>query len=114
MERKIRELEHSVLARDTEISRLAKLYSGGQNFDTVKVTFDRESAEDMIHNLKKQNEFVNQENHRLETEIAEIKELLGIADPRDPTDKNRAHLKKLIKELKSRNDLMTQEIRDLT
>jgi len=30
----------------------------------------------------------------------EIKELLGICESRDPTDVDRAHLKKLIRELK--------------
>jgi hypothetical protein len=36
--------------------------------------------------------------------MTEIKELLGICEARDPTDKNRAHLKKLVRELKQRND----------
>lgn len=43
----------------------------------------------------------------------EIKDLLGICEARDPTDKNRAHLKKLIRELKMRNDQMTTEMKDL-
>lgn len=34
----------------------------------------------------------------------EIKELLGICETQDPTDKDRAHLKKLVRELKIRND----------
>ena len=38
------------------------------------------------------------------TEMNEIKELLGICESRDPTDVDRAHLKKLIRELKLRND----------
>ena len=56
---------------------------------------------------------MNEENHRLSTEMQEIKELLGVCESRDPTDVNRAHLKKLVRELKSRNDQMTQEVKEL-
>ena len=47
------------------------------------------------------------------TEMQEIKELLGVCESRDPTDVNRAHLKKLVRELKQRNDQMTQEVKEL-
>ena len=47
---------------------------------------------------------MNSENYKLLTEMNEIKELLGICESRDPTDVDRAHLKKLIRELKNRND----------
>jgi len=36
--------------------------------------------------------------------MSEIKELLGICETKDPTNRDRAHLKKLIRELKARND----------
>lgn len=36
--------------------------------------------------------------------MQEIKELLGVCEPRDPTDRDKAHLKKLVRELKQRND----------
>ncbi len=36
-----------------------------------------------------------------------------MCESRDPTDVNRAHLKKLVRELKSRNDQMTQEVQEL-
>lgn len=64
-------------------------------------------------NLRKQCEFLNEENHRLESEMNEIKELLGICETKDPTNRDRAHLKKLIRELKARNDQMTSEMQDL-
>ena len=47
---------------------------------------------------------MNEENHRLSGEMQEIKELLGVCESRDPTDVNRAHLKKLVRELKQRNE----------
>ena len=45
--------------------------------------------------------------------MQEIKELLGICESSDPTDKDRAHLKKLVRELKSRCDGMTNEKKQL-
>ncbi len=41
----------------------------------------------------------------------EIRELLGLCESHDPTDKDRAHLKKLVRELKSRNESMTREMK---
>jgi hypothetical protein len=41
----------------------------------------------------------------------EIRELLGLCESNDPTDKDRAHLKKLVRELKSRNDQMVKDMR---
>jgi predicted RNase H-like nuclease (RuvC/YqgF family) len=39
--------------------------------------------------------------------------LLGVCETRDPTDKDRAHLKKLVRELKQRNESMSSEVKDL-
>jgi hypothetical protein len=41
--------------------------------------------------------------------MQEIKELLGICESKDPTDKDRAHLKTLVRTLKQRNDTLTSE-----
>jgi hypothetical protein len=48
----------------------------------------------------KHSEFLNSENHKLQNEMQEIKELLGICESKDPTDKDRAHLKTLVRTLK--------------
>jgi len=114
LDSRVKELERAVSTREQEIQRLTLLYKGGQNFDSVKVSFDRQSAEAQISSLAKQNEFLNGENHRLGEEMREIKELLGVCESRDPTDVDRAHLKKLVRELKGRNETMAQEVRDLT
>ena len=45
--------------------------------------------------------------------MMEIKELLGICESHDPTDKNQAHLKKLVRELKTRNDQMTKDMKQM-
>lgn len=63
--------------------------------------------------LTSQNEHLNDENHRLSSELHDIKELLGVCESRDPTDVDRAHLKKLVRELKQRNESMTAETREL-
>lgn len=89
------------------------LYKGGQNFDTVKINYDKMTADETIQKLHKQNEFINSENFKLLTEMNEIKELLGICESHDPTDKDRAHLKKLIRELKQRNDQMQRDIKNM-
>lgn len=59
LDRHIKELERAILVRDQEILRLATLYQGGQNFDTVKVAFDKQTADTEIKNLQNQREFLN-------------------------------------------------------
>lgn len=39
----------------------------------------------------------------------EIKELVGIAESKDPTDRDRFHLKTLVRKLKQRNETLTDE-----
>ena len=109
----MKELQHGVAARDQEIVRLGMLYKGGQTFDQVKSQYDRSQSDSQLQSLQNQNNHLNEENHRLSTEMQEIKELLGVCESRDPTDVNRAHLKKLVRELKQRNDQMTQEATEL-
>lgn len=40
------------------------------------------------------------QNSELNAEMNEVKELMGICESRDPTDKDRFHLKTLVKKLK--------------
>ena len=46
-EKKIKELIHQIDARDQEIHRLSLLYKGGQNFDSVKISFDKHKSEEL-------------------------------------------------------------------
>ena len=39
----------------------------------------------------------------------EIKELVGIAESKDPTDRDRFHLKTLVRKLKQRNEVLSDE-----
>ena len=36
--------------------------------------------------------------------MQEVREILGLCESKDPTDKDRAHLKTLIRKLKQKND----------
>lgn len=85
------------------------MYRGGQNFDEVKVNYDITRAEETISKHVKQIEFLNEENRRLESEMQEIKELLGICESKDPTDKDRVHLKTLVRSLKKQNDQLKSD-----
>lgn len=53
MEKKLREMDKALQARDQEIQRLALLYKGGQNFDTVKDNYDKQTAQNNIVSLQK-------------------------------------------------------------
>jgi cell shape-determining protein MreC len=80
------------------------MYQGGQTFENVKSSHDKKTTEETISKQQKKIDFLNGENHRLESEMKEIKELLGICESNDPTDKDRVHLKTLVRKLKQRND----------
>jgi len=44
----------------------------------------------------------------------EIKELVGIAESKDPTDRDRFHLKTLVRKLKLRCDSLTDENKEMS
>ena len=54
-----------------------------------------------------------QQNSELNAEMSEIKELMGICESRDPTNKDRFHLKTLVKKLKQRNETLFDENKQL-
>lgn len=43
----------------------------------------------------------------------EIKELVGIAESKDPTNKDRFHLKTIVRKLKQKNETLTDENRKM-
>ena len=45
LEARVKDLEKAIVTRDQEIQRLSLLYKGGQNFEGVKVNFDKQTAE---------------------------------------------------------------------
>lgn len=79
----------------------------------MKGNFDQKQAEDKIIGLERQLEFLNRQNQELLGEMNEIKSLVGIAESQDPTDRDRFHLKTIIKKLKQRNDVLVDENKQL-
>ena len=45
--------------------------------------------------------------------MTEVKELMGVCESKDPTDKDRFHLKTLVRKLKQRNELLYDENKQL-
>lgn len=56
---------------------------------------------------------MNNQNQELLGEINEIRDLLGLCESKDPTDKDRINLKKLVRQLKQRNETLYDENRQL-
>ena len=83
--------------------------AGGSSYTAIRENFDQKSAEDKILSQERQIEFINRQNQELLAEMNEIKELVGIAESKDPTDRDRFHLKTLVRKLKQRNDTLSDE-----
>ena len=54
-------------------------------------------------------DFLNKQNQDLLQESNEIKELLGMCESKDPTDRDRVHLKTLVRKLKQRNEHLSDQ-----
>ena len=109
LETEIRTLQDKVTTRDNEIARL-HVVGSQSTYMGVKENFDQRKAEDKILAQERQLEFLNRRNQDLLTEINEIKELVGMAESKDPTDKDRFHLKTIIRELTKRNKQMKDSL----
>jgi cell division protein FtsB len=111
LRRQIDMLNDRLVTRDTEIKRLQ--VTSTQSAGAIKSTLDSRQAHEAIGTQQKKIEFLHQQNQELIAELNEIKDLVGIAESKDPTDKDRFHLKKVIRSLKQRNDTLYDENRQL-
>ena len=93
-------LNEKVSHRDQEIQRLQVVTAGGSSYTSIRENFDQRQAEEKIVSQERQLEFINRQNQELLAEMNEIKELVGIAESKDPTDRDRFHLKTLVRKLK--------------
>lgn len=75
----------------------------------IKQTYDRQQSEELIAKYERDLHFLNSQNQSLLKESNEIKELLGICESKDPTDRDRVHLKTLVRKLKTRNDTLSDQ-----
>lgn len=105
----VRLLNERISTRDSEIGRLQVMTPSAGQYDLMQATHDRKKADDSLANLKKDNDFLSQQNQSLAGEMQELKELLGICESRDPTDMDRVHLKTLVRKMKQRNDQLQHE-----
>lgn len=102
-------LNEKVSLRDQEITRLQAVSSGTQSFAGIRENFDQQKADEKIISQERQIDFINRQNQELLNEMNEIKQLVGIAESRDPTDRDRFHLKTLVRKLKQTNEALTDE-----
>lgn len=105
----VRLLNERVASRDAEIARLQVLTPSAGQYDLMQANHDRTRYETELANLRKDNDFLQQQNQSLSGEIQEVRELLGLCESRDPTDIDRVHLKTLVRKLKQRNDQLQCE-----
>ena len=93
--------------RDQEIQRLQVTSSGSNGLMNMKIGGKLE--EEKMQSQSRQIDFLNRQNHELQSEMNEIKELMGICESKDPTNVDRLHLKTLVKTLKQRNETLQEE-----
>jgi hypothetical protein len=67
LEEKTKQLEEKIEVRDTEILRLGNLYQGGQNNDRLTLQYQQDQNKKILVKLQSQIDFLNKENHRLQT-----------------------------------------------
>jgi chromosome segregation ATPase len=80
----------------------------------VMSNYEVDKKDEEIRTLKNQVEFLSSQNRSQNEEMNEVKELLGLCESKDPTDKDRAHLKTLVRKLKQRNEALQEENKKLS
>ena len=113
MENDIFLLNEKVSMREQEINRLNVVASGSSSFPSIVANFDQKQAQEKITSQERQIDFINRQNQELLSEMNEIKELVGIAESRDPTDRDRFHLKTIVRKLKLRCDSLAEENKEM-
>lgn len=100
-------METQIEARDNEIVRLGGLYQGGQNLEKLSLQYQQETAEKTVSKLQNQIDFLNRENHRLQTQVDLFLKDKTIVDHLDQQRKE-------IDELTFENSTLRKDLRELT
>ncbi len=111
LNQKAQQLEKMVKTREEEILRQSALYQGGQTFSQIKSGHSARQADETINKQVNQIEILNTQNHHLSQELSEIRELLGMCETKEPTNKDRVNLGTLAKKLKAKNDNLTSDLK---
>lgn len=97
-------------SRDKEIQRLNNLYEGGQTLPQLNVEYVSKTNKDTISKLNDQLDFVNWENHRLETELEQARNSLKEVDG---FMKDRKNMSANLVELDQKNKILQQELKQM-
>lgn len=62
-------MEEGLETRDVEILRLGQLYQGGQNNEKLSMQYNQDMNQKIVQKLNSQIDFLNKENHRLQTQL---------------------------------------------
>lgn len=99
--------DKKIEARDNEIRRLTDLYQGGQNLERLNIKYHQEVNEQTVTKLQSQVDFLNKENHRLQSQVDLYTSDRGVVDQID-------NLKKEIDDLTFENSTIRKDMRELT
>jgi len=107
LEARCKAQEQQIETRDVEILRLGGLYQGGQNNDKLAMQYSQEQNQKIVGKLNAQLDFLNKENHRLQTQLdLFVKDKSVVAH----IDKYRAD----IDDLTFENQTLRKDLRELT
>lgn len=107
LEQRIKSLEDSIETRDNEILRLGSLYQGGQNNERITLQYHQSQNEKTIAKLQSQVDFVNKENHRLQSQLDIFVKDRTVIDHID-------EYRKQVDELTFENHTLRKDLRELT
>ena len=107
MEERLKSQDGAMESRESEILRLGKLYQGGQNMDQLAQKYQQETNERNMQKLQNQCDFLNKENHRIQT-ILDI--TMGDRTAVDHMDL----LKREVGELTQENGQLRSDLREMT
>ena len=107
LEARCKAQEQQIETRDVEILRLGGLYQGGQNNDKLSMQYSQEQNQKIVGKLNAQLDFLNKENHRLQTQLDLFVKDKSVVEH---IDKYRAD----IDDLTFENQTLRKDLRELT
>jgi uncharacterized coiled-coil DUF342 family protein len=87
--------------------RLSSLYQGGQNLDKIHLKYHQETNEKVVAKLQNQIDFLNKENHRIQTQLDFFTRDKTVVDQID-------QYRREIDDLAFENQTLRKDLRELT
>lgn len=107
LEQQLKTTESKIEARDNEIIRLSQLYQGGQNLEKLNLKYHQETNEKVVTKLQNQVDFLNKENHRIQTQLDFFTRDKTVTDQID-------QYRREIDDLAFENQTLRKDLRELT